>query len=298
MEIKEIKKMREKDIVVYTRYCQEKKQNPKKLFCFFEGEDGKYYIPRITKYTNYGQEQIICYKCNGKEGVLKLHTLIEKNNDSYSKAFFIDKDYKSINKNSKLIYETPSYAIENFYVSLDAFKRMLNIEFGINYSDNDFKKCVEDYQDRKKEFHEYTILLNAWLSYQINKGKEVNLSEFKISKLFSKISIQEITLKNIIDIEKIEELFPNTIELEEEDLEEERKKFNKEEKLFRGKFEIEFLQKIIDSLIQVNRNGDYFSCKYNSVTINPHINPISSLTGYADTPECLIKFLKQFENIQ
>ena len=66
-------------------------------------------------------------------------------------------------------------------------------------------------------------------------------------------------------------------------------------KLFRGKFEIEFLKKIIDSLKAKNKTGGYFSSKYTSVHIDPNINILSALADYADTPQCLIDFLKQYQ---
>lgn len=66
-------------------------------------------------------------------------------------------------------------------------------------------------------------------------------------------------------------------------------------KLFRGKFEIEFLKKIIDSLKAKNKTGGYFSQKYTSVHIDPNINILSALADYADTPQCLIDFLKQYQ---
>ena len=62
-----------------------------------------------------------------------------------------------------------------------------------------------------------------------------------------------------------------------------------------GKYEIEFLKKIIDSLKAKNKTGGYFSQKYTSVHIDPNINILSALADYADTPQCLIDFLKQYQ---
>ncbi len=64
--------------------------------------------------------------------------------------------------------------------------------------------------------------------------------------------------------------------------------------LFRGKFEIEFLKKIIDSLRIKSKVGGYFSKKYTSVHIDPNINTLSSLEDYADIPQDLIDFMKQY----
>ncbi|WP_461883701.1 hypothetical protein [Roseburia intestinalis] len=44
-----------------------------------------------------------------------------------------------------------------------------------------------------------------------------------------------------------------------------------------------------------NKTGGYFSQKYTSVHIDPNINILSALADYADTPQCLIDFLKQYQ---
>lgn len=123
------------------------------------------------------------------------------------------------------------------------------------------------------------------------------LSDFKISKLFSEIAIDSIVSKGEINREKIEELFPDSKKIEECEIEKKIEYFKQGGmgKLFRGKFEIEFLKKIIDSLKAKNKTGGYFSSKYTSVHIDPNINILSALADYADTPQCLIDFLKQYQ---
>lgn len=58
---------------------------------FFEGEDAKYYFPRIEKYSGYEYTKIIHYNCGGKKGVLKALNLVEKNRDEIytAKAFLL-----------------------------------------------------------------------------------------------------------------------------------------------------------------------------------------------------------------
>lgn len=304
MDIQKIKDARNKGVVAFSRYCQEKKKYQDYLFCFFEGEDAKYYFPRIEKYSGYKYNKIIHYNCGGKKGVLKALNLIEKNNDELftAKAFFIDSDYDTTIYNNSLLYQTPCYSIENFYTSKEAFSKMLNREFGINTTKKDFLKCCSDYFQRQQEFHDATIYINSWLACQrmyeeVEKKYEIVLSDFKISKLFSKITIDSIVPKEKINREKLEEMFPNSKNIEEYEIERKIEYFKHDDmgKLFRGKFEIEFLKKIIDSLKEKNRTGGYFSEKYTSVHIDPNTNTLSSLGDYADTPQCLIEFLKQYQ---
>ena len=95
MDIQKVKDARNKGVVAFSRYCQEKKKYRDYLFCFFEGEDAKYYFPRIEKYSGYEYTKIIHYNCGGKKGVLKALNLVEKNRDEIytAKAFFVDSDY-------------------------------------------------------------------------------------------------------------------------------------------------------------------------------------------------------------
>lgn len=270
-----------------------------------EGEDAKYYFPRIEKYSGYEYTKIIHYNCGGKKGVLKALNLVEKNRDEIytAKAFFVDSDYDTTKYNNSLLYQTPCYSIENFYTSEKAFSKMLNREFGINTTEKDFSKCCSDYSKRQQEFHNATIYINSWLACQrlheegIEENHKIVLSDFKISKLFSEIAIDSIVSKGEINREKIEELFPDSKKMEECEIEKKIEYFKQGGmgKLFRGKFEIEFLKKIIDSLKAKNKTGGYFSQKYTSVHIDPNINILSALADYADTPQCLIDFLKQYQ---
>lgn len=304
MDLQKVKDARNKGVVAFARYCQEKKKYQDYLFCFFEGEDAKYYFPRIEKYSGYGYNRIIHYNCGGKKGVLKALSLVEKNNDEIytAKAFFVDSDYDTTKYNNSLLYQTPCYSIENFYTSERAFSKMLNREFGINTTEKDFLKCCSDYSQRQQEFHDATIYINSWLACQrMNEEAEENhkivLSDFKISKLFSEMTIDSIVSKEEIKREKLEELFPDSKNIEEHEIERKIEYFKCGDmgKLFRGKFEIEFLKKVIDSLKAKNRTGGYFSKKYTSVHIDPNVNILSILQDYADTPQSLIDFLKQYQ---
>lgn len=255
MNIQEVKDARNKGVVAFSRYCQEKNKYQDYLFCFFEGEDAKYYFPRIEKYSDYKYNKIIHYNCGGKKGVLKALSLVEKNDDHFiAKAFFVDNDYETQKYNNSFLYQTPCYSIENFYTSKEAFARILNREFGINTTERDFLKCCTDYSQRQQEFHNETMYLNSWLACQrfqeaIADDKKVVLSDFKVSKLFYEISIDSVVCKEEINHEKLEKLFPQAIGIPEYEIENKMKDFKQGDmgKLFRGKFEIEFLRKIIDS---------------------------------------------------
>lgn len=233
----------------------------------------------------------------------KALSLVEKNSDEslVAKAFFVDSDFDTTKYSNPILYQTSCYSIENFYTSKEAFSKILNREFGINTTEKDYLKCCSDYSERQREFHDETIYINSWLSCQrleeeFSEDHKIVLSDFKISKLFSEITIDNIIPKEKINREKIQELFPNSMNVEECEIEGKINYFKNGDmgSLFRGKFEIEFLKKIIDSLRIKNKAGGYFSKKYTSVHIDPNINTLSTLEDYADTPQSLIDFLKQY----
>ncbi len=301
MEIQEFRIARNKYSVIYTKFSLEQSKHRDCLFCFYEGEDSKYYNSRIMQYTGYDYQDIVSYNCHGRKDVLRVRDMIEKENayDEVNKVFFIDRDYLPYETISENVYQTPCYSIENFYTSTECFSRMLCVEFGLNVIEDDHRKCVNDYALRQKEFHRETLLLNAWLSCQRKLEKElgrsgVKLSNFKIKKLFNKIEIDCIEVKQPIDKEIVESEFPDHLEVEDERLNAEIAYFNEndEQQLFRGKFELKFMCLMIESLRNKKSDCTYFSDKLVSVCIDPNCNTLSELSKYADTPVDLIHFLE------
>ena len=304
MNLDNIKASRNKGCVIFAKFTQEKRNNKNCLFCFFEGEDIKYYSSRIQKYTGYDYKNTVTYNCRGKKEVLKAYDLIQNdNNESIKKAFFIDKDFENNYHLKNEIYITPGYSIENFYTSDECFSKILCSEFGFNYSDEEFKTCLKDYKARKKEFHEGVTLLNSIIACQITTPSsivgELNLDDLKLTKLFSEISIDKIKYAKTIDYNTIISFFPKVI-VDEDLVKNKAIEFSSKNKslIFRGKFELFFLVKIIDSLKEKNRKGNYFTEKHNCVKIDPNINTLSTLSAYADTPICLKEFLNEYQSCQ
>ena len=301
MDVESTRNARQKGVVAFTRFCQDKKGHEECLFCFFEGEDSKYYGSRIEQYTEYPSEKVINYNCGGRKEVERVYLLISKRPeyDDVNKMFFIDSDYIPNEQVPSDMYQTPCYSIENFYSSADCFGKILNREFGINSIDSDYSKCVTDYCNRQREFHSHTGFLNVWLSCQreeeeIKQQKAVVLRDFKVAQLFSEISIAKVECKQVIDKNLLMSIFPDAYDIEQTriDATSEVLSARKVQQVYRGKFEFEFLRKILESIIIANKARTYFSEVYNCVHLTPGSNMLSSLSMYADTPTCLISFLK------
>ncbi len=299
MSVENARQSRSKGVVAYAKFCLERMNYESKLFCFFEGDDYKYYNSRIENIKNRKYSDVITYDCGGRKGVEKVFKLISKDKVDTETLFFVDKDYISSSiVGNPLVYETPCYSIENLYTTTESFEKILNQEFKLNSVDADFKKCVQDFIKRQYEFHECITFLNAWLYCQrekeiINGAKKISLSGFKIRRFFDEISIESVRLKSEFTLKLIESLFDDYYDVELGRVEEVIKDFSKKDKqkTFRGKFELEFLKAIITDLRTKNKNSQYFELKKDCVSIDANVNPISSLSQYACTPQCLVSFL-------
>lgn len=306
MDVDITRKARQKGVVAFAKFCQDKRGHEDYLFCFFEGEDSKYYGSRIELYAEYPSTKVINYNCGGRKEVERVYLLISQRHEYHdiNKMFFIDSDYITSEQSSPDIYQTPCYSIENFYSSAECFGRIINREFGINSIDPDFSKCVTDYCNRQMEFHAYTEFLNVWLCCQreeeeIQRQKSVVLNDFKVGKLFSEISITKIEIKQAIDKELLKTIFLDAYEIDNAKIDIVSKAWasKKAQQIYRGKFEMEFLRKILESIVTANKAHTYFSEAYSCVHLNPGSNMLSSLSVYADTPACLISFLKAHKRV-
>lgn len=299
-----MREARTKAVVVFMKFCQSKNRYESDLFCFYEGEDIKYYESRVEEYAGRSYTNIASFDCGGKKGVLKVRSLIKEKNiyDNVKKAFFIDKDYFTTDIEDSELFETPCYSVENFYTSKTAFERLLKRGFGINVYEDDFTKCVKDFLTSQRQFHQSLIELNAWLKCQrredLKNGKRnIKLSEFKVAKYFGKLFIDEVTVKKYIDSETLYEIFPQAIKIDETELSEEIQFMEScdQQQDFRGKFELEFFKKVVEDLRTKNKDNSYFQEHRECVKLDPNVDTLMQFSQCADTPETLKKFLEQYK---
>lgn len=271
---------------------------------FFEGEDEKYYSIRINNIRPDIKWSSI--NCGGKSNVIELRRKVREHR-TYSLApcmFFIDADFDD---NSSLlgfndIYVTPCYSIENLYVSLDSYIRILSAEFGVSETGENnlcFTNAVRCFENTMSAF------INAIKDFNF-LIRELRFME-KRSELDGQLNINNIKLEDLvkIDFESVDKLYdekkPKSIfsDLPEDlviELCESQKHFDnlRGDFWFRGKQNLDFFRFFIEKL-KVDR------CRKNSRTIftnkgNVRLqiskgNCISELSQYADTPSCLSNFL-------
>lgn len=296
--VEELVASKGKSSVILAKYICDHDKYPDKTFCFFEGEDYKYYRSRIIQYLDIEEEEIFHYDCNGKKEVLKVYEdLLEDEN--VKKIFFIDKDFDEDIIKDK-VFQTSCYSIENYYVTDSAFKHFLSTEFDINMNNKNFIKCLKDYTTMREKFNVIIAKLNAYIYYirkrDSKNGERINLPKEKdiLNKIIKKIEVDELFVYPEKSIDEIKEILQDDKEINVNEILALSREFETrtgKEMFFRGKFEIFFLKKFVTSLINKVKNEEYFEAYDKEIHIDINNNIITYLSSYADTFQDLKEFL-------
>ncbi|MDB1969224.1 DUF4435 domain-containing protein [Clostridium tertium] len=269
------------------------------IFCFYEGKDAQYYIPRIRLIDNNNCD-IYDYHCGGKDKVLKINKIIKEKCkiDDCKILFFVDKDFNDNSNIESDIYITPYYAIENFYVKDNVIKDFLSAELQININGDenakkDYLKALELFVQKRQKFIEDILLLNAWYSLQIKNGEGIedkpdlkNIKEYK--NLPADISLEVLMEKTI-----------NYIDIEENDIRLEMERISKNPlEIMRGKYFLEFLYEYLSYITSDKARVDGVLTKKRGIshTIGKN-NLISLLSQYAETHNSLKIYLQYRLNV-
>lgn len=272
-----------------------------KYAIFFEGEDEKYYSPRINIIRS--DIKWIGINCSGKKNVIELRRMIRTHFDYGNSLcmFFIDSDFddNASYKNLGDIYLTPCYSIENLYTSSSAFSRIINAEFGVHeFHENDqcFKKAVEHFENTKSLYFRAIEDFN-FLIFELKRVDEpnlvVNINNVNFEKLVD-INLGQVTKLYTTDNPKnIFPELPDDLKFNFEAAKEFFKTFHSEQ-WFRGKQNLEFLRVFLEIIKKDRCSKQKRQIFKNKAPVKLHLtksNCISELSQYADTPDCLLAFL-------
>lgn len=264
------------------------------VFCFYEGEDGKYYNQKIK---NIIGENIYTIIVGNKNEVLKLWRRIKSDSvySSVHKMFFVDRDMDDIPSDKDAdLYITPCYSIENLYVNKYCVSNIIESEFSINKAEEDHKKSIELFKKMLTEFNDIMLDFNSLVYLKAKKNINcdgISASDIKTNQLVS-INDGKVELhKNHLNmIEK----YKSSLKISNEELhqgKEELKMIGDYNNTFRGKNQFYFLIKFINYLKLLHNNGDFFCRKRKAVKIVIDNNGLSQLSQYAVFPDDLIKFI-------
>jgi len=293
ISLEEMREMREMSGVLYKKFTESHEYFATHAFCFYEGEDGKYYNSRIEKF--WGTNFIPLVAGNKKEVIRAMKRITSDSlYDDVCVMFFVDRDYdESLKGINDHLFETPCYSIENLYAQESTLDKILRAEFGLNITDSDYHKCKEVFRLRLAEFNEIILRFNAIVKYQHQYAPDIRcrFSAIKTSHLAS-ISIGQVSQATRHDeqiailIEKLNADLAVIDEIEgklrlESDL----------DNVLRGKNQLDLLVTMIGCFKDANSQGGFFSRELEHVRINISGNRLSELSQYAITPPELNEFL-------
>jgi len=292
--------------VKFMEFMKAVSNNRSILVCFFEGEDEKYYSVRIAMIRPDLKWSGI--NCGGKSNVVALKNKINLHRQykDCRVLFFIDKDYDDHEflAGPHDIYVTPCYSIENLYVNTDTFRRILTAELGCPEfctKTEDYEKAIELFNLRLADFCDSLKYFNTWIKAHRLMEKnnsalgKLNLNNIKITDLV-KITLSTVTTQ--YDTDKIENLFPDSKNVESSSYAEAEEYFSNGDAvlLFRGKQQLEFLRVMVGKLKEelCKSDSNVFQIKKNIKLNLTKANVLSELSQYATTPECLRNFLTKY----
>lgn len=300
MEVTSLRASRETGRVAYLRLMQCYMRYPEKLFCFFEGEDAKYYGLSIEQIFG----SFMSLPCGGKKEVLKALDLVRTAGcfSETKTAFFVDRDFDdSLGGTDPDLFETTCYSIENYYISDSAFQRLLRAEFDLEVDAPEYATVQSLFVSTKRDFMGKVQLLNAWIYHQRRvagrDGHNLHLTRINLRK-YLKISLG--TVEGTIGIGHIREIFPEFEQPSQAELEAALAALAATipEVSYRGKLNIEFYFAFLMLLKDAASRGlsDVFG-RPRKVKLNcSKQNIISELSGYADRPDELIRFVSKYRN--
>lgn len=277
-----------------------------KVAIMFEGEDAKYYSIRINAILPDLEWASI--NCGGKDNVLQLREDIRSHPNYYNAPciFFVDSDFDNNEEIANLtdLYITPCYSIENLYFTESAFIRIMDSEFKVSETNeraNDFEVALSIYRKTKQEY------LNeiSGFNYLIKEIRRIENEGNSTGKLhINDLSFNKLVKVNLDKVDKIynesqpEVIFPKIASNLDIKLSNSRDYFSNIslELWFRGKQHLEFFRNFLVHLINdINsKTGRKVFSTKGRVGLNLTTdNCVSDLSQYADTPPCLITFLKR-----
>lgn len=293
--LNEMRESRQNANVAFITFCNNYARYPKHVFCFFEGEDAKYYNQRISTVVG---DDIISIKAGNKRNTLKAWRKISKDSiyDSISKMFFVDRDMDDLPEDlDGNLYVTPCYSIENLYVSKKVFAKIIQSEFSICKIDKDYEKCINLFDDLYQQFCDLMVEFNALVL--IRKKKNLGEGKVCLSGINTKKMIS-INLSGISKGRKYDSIISDLkgkLQATDEELEsaiETIRARNDHSNNFRGKNQLDFLVTLITLLKAAHRDKTFFEETKTSVSINLTDNRLSELSQYARTPDSLNSFLQ------
>jgi len=287
----QLRAAREQHVVAWTLFLQAYGRNPSGLYCFFEGEDAKYYGVRIRTITGHDFSP---FRCGGVDGVLAVWSLAQRKYPTGRICFFIDHDYFGHPEahGRDRLYMTPTYSVENLYADEATFRRVLDEEIGFSPDQLSVRDQILDlYRGQLNAVNNALLDLNAWLRAQKRVGSAVRPGKLKLSSI---VHVDLTTTTKNYCLDDLTTRFPEAKSLTDSEIICDRDYIrDAPTERGRGKFLAQFIARFLRLLGEELSGGakGLFGIK-KAVPLQSGKNVLSELSQYACTPPCLHAFLK------
>lgn len=278
-------------VVIQKFCCSIHNFQPATLVCFVEGHDLPYYNSRVEAISG---KHCIFIDSGGKKNVIKAYHYFCNNAKyiDYKKLYFVDRDYDDNSELPAEIYVTPCYSVENLCVSDNSFIKMMKGVYNVDLDNPKLNSAVSFFKTERDKFISATSLFCAW--YKCVK-KMPGENSVKLSETFP----QEIALIGPYDISEknnnlqyINGLYPNIAEITNDAINMSLEEIDSKMENIRGKYVFDFIEYVTCCLNRDSKGGQKFTEGKTSFEKNRK-TLLARLSPYADTPICLINYVRR-----
>lgn len=296
------------DSEIFRRYVKRRKNWRDAPVFVFEGDDEKYYSSAITSAISGEWHTFIPGR---KSNVIQLKKDIRENKQMQDDCcfFFVDRDYICDVKSDVDLYVTPTHSIENLYCSVGAVRALMRGECGLARGDKDdnqtedilnFLVCL--YQSTRslylasRDVRKFNLLFSVYSGSRMADKLNVN-DNLKMSVNFTRIENDKVSVEVIYScFKELSSVLDAHVRTQSSLIFQKRPQIRTyfDPKICRGKQELYFLYKYIDSL-KNGVIGEIIRIKFGKkikLGFNGATDDLLSFAAqYADKPNCLLKFL-------
>lgn len=285
---------REKDVVSLQSYNTARSKHPSIAMIVLEGDEDPIYYGTMIGKTNPDLTWVPLV-CKGKDRVLSLRVLLERNKDIDASLtyFIVDHDFDHLkgHQPGPNLYCTPSYSIENLLISDEVLNALLLGEYKCGAGDESIGTIRGLFEDRLAEFVVAMELANRTLHFCRTKKLYSGSVENRIKQYLS-ISLDAVSSK--YDETDVGKLVGFSDELDISAIGETTEAFDRLDPMkdWRGKF---VLSTFVELLSLLQEDGNMKVPKYfqerRKVSFNPKSSTIRVLASIAPAPTCLRDFI-------
>jgi hypothetical protein len=285
---------RQKAVVALQGYNTLRSKYPGEVILAVEGDDDPIFYKTTIRAINPSFEWVP-FVCKGKDNVLALRVLLERNTDedALNTYFMVDKDFDYLkgHQPGANLYCTPGYSIENLLVTPTIFEELLIGEYRCDAGGDEITELKSMFEARLSEFFDAMTLANKALHFCRVKGIRSGSVDNRI-KQYVTISLDSVVVNySEDDLERLVGLPQNTDISACDDT---VAAFSSLDPVgdWRGKFLLFFFVELLVQLKddRCSKNPVKFG-ERRVVTFNPSSSVVRVLSSMIAPPPCLNRFI-------